>query len=217
MENQDLQDAQSNDLPVLPVPDELTTLKERADLMGIPYHPNIGVDKLRAKVAAAIDGTPQPTEPVEPIEPEDAADIMLVTGAPNQRPVAAAVVEETPNQRRLRLKKDATALVRIKLSCMNPAKKEWEGEIFTAGNSLIGSVKKFVPFNADEGWHVPRIIFNVIRDRMCQVFITIKDAKGNSVRKGKLIREFNVEVLPNLTEVELAELATQQAMRRAID
>ena len=30
--------------------DELTLLKERADLMGIKYHPSIGVDKLREKV-----------------------------------------------------------------------------------------------------------------------------------------------------------------------
>ena len=34
--------------------DELTLLKERADLMGIKYHPSIGVDKLREKVNSVL-------------------------------------------------------------------------------------------------------------------------------------------------------------------
>ena len=34
--------------------DELTLLKERATLMGIQYHPSIGVDKLREKVTSAL-------------------------------------------------------------------------------------------------------------------------------------------------------------------
>ena len=39
----------------LVVPDELTTLKARADLMGVTYHPNIGLEKLRAKVNATVE------------------------------------------------------------------------------------------------------------------------------------------------------------------
>lgn len=170
------------------VQDELTTLKDRANLLGLKYHPSISVDKLREKIAKATEEGP--------------VDI---------------AVEETVAQKRVRLKQNALALKRIRLTCMNPAKAEWDGEIFTAGNSLIGSVKKFVPFNADDGWHVPNIILQMLRERQCQIFVSAKDARGNNVRKGKMIKEFAIEVLDPLTQGELAELARRQAMAKAID
>lgn len=181
------------------VQDELTTLKERATLMGLKFHPSISLDKLREKVNAATDESDEP----------DAEDVSAKAVAP--------VIEETMNQKRNRLKKEALALVRIRLTCMNPAKAEWEGEIFTIGNALIGSVKKFVPFNADDGWHVPTVILQQLQERQCQVFVSAKDARGNNVRKGKMIKEFAIEVLDPLTQEELAELARRQAMSKAID
>ena len=181
------------------VQDELTTLKERATLMGLKFHPSISLDKLREKVNAATDESDEP-------------DVEVVSAK-----AVAPVIEETMNQKRNRLKKEALALVRIRLTCMNPAKAEWEGEIFTIGNALIGSVKKFVPFNADDGWHVPTVILQQLQERQCQVFVSAKDARGNNVRRGKLIKEFAIEILPPLTKEELEELARRQAMSKAID
>lgn len=181
------------------VQDELTTLKERATLMGLKFHPSISLDKLREKVNAATNESDEP-------------DVEVVSAK-----AVAPVIEETMNQKRNRLKKEALALVRIRLTCMNPAKAEWEGEIFTIGNALIGSVKKFVPFNADDGWHVPAIILKQLQERQCQVFVSAKDARGNNVRRGKLIKEFAIEILPPLTKTELDELARRQAMSKAID
>jgi hypothetical protein len=180
----------------LEIPDELITLKERAILMGLSFHPSIGVDKLREKVAAASVVA----------KPEVIA------------PVAIPENEETDVQFRHRKKFEANELMRIRVSCMNPAKKEWDGEIFTAGNSLVGSFSKFIPFvDAEDGWHVPRIIYNQIVQRQCQVFVTTRDVRGNSTRKGKLIKEFAVEVLPALTSQELTELARRQSMAKATD
>lgn len=192
----------------LEVPDELSALKARADMLGLSYHPNIGLEKLRIKVTAAMADEPEAVGPDETDESE----------APQNSVPAVEVVAETTMQRRIRKRKEATELVRIRVQCMNPAKKEWEGEIFTAGNSLVGSFSKFVPFSdAEEGWHVPRIIYNQLVERQCQVFTTIRDARGNSSRKGKLIREFAIEVLPNLTMTELKDLAQRQAMAKSID
>lgn len=179
---------------VLVVPDELAALKSRADLLGVKYHPSISLEKLREKVNASV-----------------------VTDEPVVVTSVAVLEEETVAQRRLRKRREANELIRVRVTCMNPAKKEWEGELFTAGNSLVGSFTKFIPFNADEGWHVPRIILNQVQERNCQIFVTTRDDRGNSTRKGKLIREFAVEVMPSLTPQELNELARRQAMAKSTD
>lgn len=172
------------------VQDELTALKARADLLGVTYHPNIKADKLREKVNAALAGE---------AAKEDA-----------DTPVPA---EETIGQKRSRMKKEALKLIRIRLTCMNPAKTEWSGEVFTVGNSLLGSVKRYVPFNAqDNGWHVEAILLQMLQDRKCQVFQTKRDDKGNSSRTGRLIPEFAIEILPPLTDKERTELARKQAL-----
>ena len=180
----------SSDTDEILTQDELTTLKARADLLGISYHPSIGLEKLREKINAAT------------------SDEVPKTNAPQ---------EENVNQKRARLKKEALELVRIRVTCMNPAKAEWEGEILTVGNSAIGSVTKYIPFNADAGWHVPRIIYQQLVERQCQVFVTKTDSRGNKSRQGKLIKEFAIEVMPPLTPAELHELAQRQAMAKAID
>lgn len=179
---------------VLEIPDELTSLKARADMLGLSYHPSIGLDKLRDKVMNAIAGNKE--------EPEVVAEL---------------VATESEDAIRTRKRNEALELVRIRVSCMNPNKKEWDGELFTVGNALVGTQKKFVPFNNEEGWHVPRIIYNALVDRECQIFVSQRDNRGNNVRKPKLIKEFAVEVLPNLTVAELEELARRQAMAKSID
>lgn len=189
--------------------DELSTLKAQADALGITYHPSIGVEKLREKLAAAA--------------PTDGGDkgTLHIWGQPQTpTPLPTPVPEpevETPGQRRKRLKMEAMALVRIRLTCMNPSKKEWDGEIITTGNSLVGTVSKYIPFNADEGWHIPKIMLEVLRNRQCQIFVTTKSKNGVAIRQGKLIKEFAIEVLPQLTADELHELAQRQAMAQTVE
>jgi len=196
----------------LPVQDELATLKARADMLGVTYHPSIGLEKLRAKVAEEINKVD--AAPVAAALPEASA------AAPASVSLAAPVAAvETENQMKRRLKNDATRLVRIRLSCMNPAKKEWQGEVFTVGNSVVGSITKFVPFEAEDGYHVPHILYETLVARQCQVFVNVKQEVAGrtvTVRKGKLIREFSIEVLPQLTESELKDLAARQAATNAI-
>lgn len=175
--------------------DELSVLKERATMLGIDFHPSIGLAKLREKVNAAVAGE----EDAKPDAPE------------------AEEKAETEGQKRLRAMNDALKLVRIRVTCMNPAKAEWPGEIFTVANSLVGSVKKYVPFNVDDGWHVPNILLQMLKERQCQIFVNGKTKHGVTVRQGKLIREFAIEVLPDLTEAELKDLAQRQVMAGGTD
>lgn len=156
--------------------DELQLLKERADQMGISYHPSIGLDKLKEKLNTKLDSPKK----------------------------------ETESQRFARLRKDANKLIRVRITCMNPAKKNHPGEIFSVSNKAIGCVKKFVPFEAEEGWHIPQVLLPVLKDKMYQSFhiVTVGDQK---VKRPKLVKEFAIEELPELTVEELKDLAAKQA------
>lgn len=179
------------------IQDELTSLKQQAKILGVSHHPSIGVNKLRVKVRKAMS--------------DDLPKIPQETISKNAIPL-----KETKLQRVTRLRKEASLLVRIRVTCMNPDKREWSGEIFTASNSVVGTYKKYVPFNNDEGWHVPQIIVNMIKERKCQVFRNEKDINGRKVMRGKLIDEFAIDIMPSLTSEEVNELARKQAMSGSI-
>ena len=207
-------------------PTELDLLKKRAMTMGISFHPNIGLDKLKKKVNDVAKGDdepgadilmPQTAEPVDEI-PEDAQFVTIEQAEEFiRRMKKTGKKTETAGQRRQRLINEAGKLVRINVANMNPNKKDWEGEIYTVSNSLVGTFRKYVPFNNDRGWHVPMIMFKMMKEKECQVFHTVKGPSGRKMRKGKLIKELNIEVMAPLTGEELQELARRQARSHSID
>jgi hypothetical protein len=169
--------------------DELVTLKARATKMGIAFHPSIGLSKLRQKVDERLKSTEKPA----------------------QDPAVMSAHKLKALKR-----KEASRLVRINATCMNPAKKEWPGEIFTVSNSVVGTFKKYVQFNTTDGWHIPQIIFNAMKEREFQMFVKSKGLRGNEVKTHKMSKEFNIEVLPPLTIIETEELARQQAISQSV-
>jgi hypothetical protein len=176
---------------------ELNMLKERADQMQVAYHPNIGLATLRAKIAAALNVVETVVAPVV---------------------VEAEPVPESVYEYRARMQAEAYALIRVVVNCMNPAKQLLPGEVFTVSNRIVGTVKKFVPFNVEAGYHIPQMIVNQLIEKKCQIFVTQEDPRTKiKTSKGKLINAFNVVVLPALTEGELKELAAAQAAANNID
>jgi hypothetical protein len=127
----------------------------------------------------------------------------------------------------MRLIREANSLVRCRISCMNPAKKDWPGEIFTVSNAVVGTVRKFIPFNTATGegpadgvsdaYFVPRIILNQMQSKKYPSYYTVTDSYGRKHRKSKLVREFSIEILPLPTQKELDELARLQAMANGGD
>lgn len=186
MSNDQVQDIDTQDVEIQE--DELTVLKRQADIMGVRYHPSIGVEALRAKLEEARAKT----------ENEDRAK----NAAVNQLKSA-----EAEKLKRIRA---ARELVRVRITCMNPLKKEYEGEIFSVGNSEIPTITKFVQFERE--YHVPRIMLNMIRNRKYQTFFEERTPNGGKVKRGKLVREYAIEELPPLTATELQELKQRQLM-----
>jgi hypothetical protein len=193
-EQQDKLDAQA--------PTEIEMLRARAKTLGLSHHPSMGLDKLKLLVKEAMEPKPSEEAPIVEI--------------PVQTTKPAPKAETTP-QRRARLHKEATRLVRCVVSCMNPRKQEQEFQMFSVSNSVIGTITKVVPFDVEEGFHIPKIILDNIEEAQCQVFHTVKGPRGNKVRKGKLVKEFSVRVLKPLTTKELDTLARDQKQRNNLE
>lgn len=193
------------------LPSELDALKKRADLMQIKYHPNIGVDSLRDKINAAVSG--------EGVEAVQAVATELASSMPNLGAIAqaeqAAAPEpakpETADARKNRLRREATKLVRIRLTCMNPAKKNWGGDMFCVSNRNFGTIQRHVPFERE--WHVEAVLLDMIRERQYLTFDTKKTKiAGITIKEPRSVPEYAIAILEPLTSVQLKELGQRQAM-----
>lgn len=169
----------------------LANLKARADLMNITYSNNIGADTLAQKIENKLAGIADPDD---------------------------EKVQELPTKseasRRMQMYNDNMKLVRLRISCLNPSKRDLPGEILTVSNRLLGTVRKFVQYGeaTDNGFHVPYIIYKFMKNRK---FLSIKQKKvrgtNQMVKEEQWVHEYAIEVLPMLTEAERQQLANQQA------
>jgi hypothetical protein len=104
----------------------------------------------------------------------------------------------------------AMKLVRVVVTPNDPTMVNYPGLIFSVGASGLNDgrmIKKFVPFNNEEGWHVPQIILNQIEYGQMQKFKTVTRANGEKVLEPYLTKKFNVRILDPLTPEELKEVA----------
>ena len=167
---------------------EIDALKLLCDNASISYHPSIGLDKLREKVAAY----------------EKAKETKEIKTALANQGVAKI------NASRL----DALKLIRVRVACMNPDKREYQGEYFTASNRAAGTVTRMVPFGVD--WHIESILLDMLQDKVFRQSYDVPDGKGGKARKNRFVKAYAIEILPALTTEELKELSASQLARNAI-
>jgi len=106
----------------------------------------------------------------------------------------------------------ALKLQRVIVRSNDPLKRESAGEIFTVGNKTINdgkAVKKYIPFNNEDGWHIPNILLDHLKAAECQIFAKVT-RNGQEFMEPKNIKAFNVEILPPLTEKERQSLEVKQ-------
>ena len=209
---------------------ELDTLKARADQMGITYKSNIGVEALKAKINAKLDDKPDPGDGDEaqaatPAQTETGTTAANAAAAQTQvqqtqvtqaPPAPPAPVELTKAQQEQKFRdeqqKEHMALVRVRVSCLNPMKAQIKGEVITVANKYLGTVSKFVPFGeqTDDGFHIPKILLAEMKSRKFNSVTTKKGPNGQMLPTQRLVPEFAIEELEPLTEQELARLAAAQ-------
>jgi hypothetical protein len=165
-------------------------LEEEAQKLGIKFRADISDEKLKERIAEAkANGA---------------------TVIPKDAPKVPAKESEYRSEQYLREKKqkELHKLVRVSITCMNPVKAAWQGEIFTFGNDLV-SIKRMVPFDTET--HVEKALFDMIKARRYRVAHKPKKGKGSNQVSIKMVPEFSVRELPPLTQEELKDLAAQQA------
>lgn len=180
----------------LPQQSEREALEQRAKVLNINFHSSISTEKLRERVNSVLQGnsSAETSEGTAPTMPKG----------------------ESPEARRSRKRAEASKLIRVRIHCNDPAKKEWPGEYITVGNSYVGTFRKYVPYNLDEPFHLPQILINALREKRVQVFSTKKGKHGIPTRESKSIPAYTLEIMPALSQEELTELARSQVARNAL-
>ena len=184
-------------------PSELDMLKSRAKLMGITFSNNIGLDALKTKIEEHKKASEAKTQ------------TQTLAQTNEQQPEVQTENQEKKVKTislRAHLQKEKMKLVRLRITNLDPKKKDLPGEILTVGNEYLGTVRKFVPFGeaTDNGYHVPYCLYELMRDRKFLSIKTRKGPKGQTIVEQQMVREFALEILPPLTEAELARLSAAQ-------
>lgn len=199
------------------VEDELTLLKQRANLMGITYHPKIGVAKLKEKVNAKLNPDSSEKDPEPEKETKKSQDVKKAPAVKPVKKTPQKSIAQLKAETNMRMRKDANKLVRLQITCMNPDKRDWPGEIFSVSNAVIGTIKKYIPFNDQNGYHVPIVLYKQLRQREYMHRKRMKNAQGRWFIQSSLVKEFNIVVMDPLTNKEMSDLKIQQALNHSID
>ena len=173
------------------VQNELDKLRHRATMLGIEYHPRTSAETLRKKISEVLD---------------------------NEEKVISTTVSK--NDSRQELLQDNMRLVRLRITCMNPDKKDLPGEVITVANEIIGEASKFIPYGkeSDEGYHVPYFIYKFLKTCKYQSIRRDKDRRtGRVITTSKELPEYNLEILPPLSAKELSDLAQAQIAAGSLD
>jgi hypothetical protein len=185
------------------LPDELVVLKQRARMMGVPFSNNISLDTLRERIQAKMEGTKLDGAVDEPVPAAGPNPLVAGSGAPVKKLTL-----------RQHLINEQMRLIRLRITNMDPKKKDLPGEIFTIANEYLGTVRKYVPYGefTDGGYHVPYCIYTMLDERK---FLNIRTTRRGRDRQESVesswVKEFALEILPPLTRAEINRLAVTQA------
>lgn len=187
--------------------DELTMLKERANVMGVSFSNNIGIEALRKRIDDKLAGMNTDEVP--------AAETNAFTGTTTNTEVGSKAA--TPTLRQY-LFDENMKMVRVKITNLDPKKREWPGEIKTVANKYIGTVRKFIPFGdaTDEGYHIPQCIYKMLKRCKYQDIKVVKK-NGKETVTSRWVSEYAIELLPPLSQEELRQLATAQQAVGSVD
>ena len=178
----------------------IASLKKQADRLGISYKSNTSIASLQKAIKEKLEGPIGGEEsPAEITEPVSTAKGVKAKGVSIEDAIAKAM-----------------KLHRVIITPMDANKaSNLEREMFCAGNSTVGTVKRVVEFG--EPWHVEEILLNTIKEKRYQAFVVRKNAQGVEITTSKLVPAYSIAYLEPLTQEEIDELALRQVRTRALE
>jgi hypothetical protein len=195
--------------PISELTDE--EIKQELKEYGVKFHHKTGSSKLAELLHTARENPEAMVQDI-PVATDDRPYEGGLPDASEAAKAAAAKALTTTGE------KKALKLVRIVVTPNDPLMSSYPGLIFTVGASGLNGgkmIKKYVPFNNEEGWHVPQIILNQIEHAEMQKFKTVTTPNGEKVLEPYITKKFNVRILNPLNKEELERLAASQAANPA--
>lgn len=192
-----LEKPQEQDDAPATMPSDRELLEQKAKRLGIGFNARTPDDLLKLKIE----------------------DKLKETEEGNSKAVENANSEKGTDSEKLardKQYKEAMQLVRVIVTPTTASEQEYAGEVFTVSNSLVGTVRRFVPFGNDNGWHIERILLNTLKEKKIQIFKE-KRVDGQVIKEGRLLPAYSIVELPPLTEDELKKLADSQRARQSVE
>lgn len=190
-------DVQNNSIAAPDADVAIASLKKQADRLGVAYKSNTSIATLQKTISEKLN---------EPVGGEDSPE-----------PEATEVKITKPKGKTADdYYNEAMKLVRVIITPMESTKAtNLESELFCAGNGVVGTVKRTIPFG--EEWHVEQILLNSIKEKKYQIFMSKKNAQGAVITTAKLVPAYSISILDPLTQEELDKLAEMQIRTRSLE
>ena len=177
----------------IPAVDHLALIKQKADTVGVAYTAEDTVDSIRAKINAKLNDEPKPKENSD--------------GA-----ASGSSAPKTKQELRQEAILDATRLIRMRITNMDPRKADLPGEFFTVSNGVVGTIQRYIPYSEQEdGWHIENMLLEMLKEKQFYQLRPRKGPNGTVLPDGRWVKEFAIEILEPLTPEELRVLANKQA------
>ena len=185
----------------------LNQMKVQADLLGVTYAANIGLETLSERVRAYKEAAGQIAveEATAPV-PDNSAILSTSAGLAVPADIEAQYAIFHAKQ-----------IVRVSITCVNPAKSELESDLYTIFSSSIGRVSQVIPYQAPNGHHMPRCLVDFLRAKTFTSFkpSNIKAGENGCDREHFDTPEFIIRDLPPLTAEEYNRIVQRQDRNQA--
>ena len=163
----------------------LEDLRNQCTLRGIKFHHRNNEEKL-----------------LELIAQQDAKDNPVPTKSPGNM---------TSLEKLHAMRRKCLRLRRVMITCNDPMKLKYKGEIFQAANANVAAIRKYCPFGNTNGWYMPQLLLNVAEEKQ---FRRPNSDERNAL-SGGMAKMYNITYLDDLTVEQFNELKHQQELRKA--
>jgi len=162
---------------------DIEVVRAKATELGVKWHPAMKAETIQLKIDEFLEGY-----------------------APTH--IAPSVKDETAAQTEARLLREATALIPVTVTSMDPADASVTAATISVGNRKLGQITKVIPFG--HKWFMPKILVDEMEQKMFVRNAMIPTPGGNERLNTQWIKKYAIQYHPAPTPEEMAELAKLQ-------